>query len=88
VAFGAVANASTTFGVTCTSTLPYTMALDATSGTVLGLNYTLALSAASGTGNGVLQTYAINGSIAAGQPGTCATGSCAASQPRTLTITY
>jgi spore coat protein U-like protein len=88
VAFGPVANASTSYGVTCTSTLPYTMALDATSGTVLGLNYTLALSAASGTGNGVLQTYAINGSIAAGQPGTCATGSCAASQPRTLTITY
>jgi spore coat protein U-like protein len=88
VAFGPVANASTSYGMTCTSTLPYTMALDATSGTVLGLNYTLALSAASGTGNGVLQTYAINGSIAAGQPGTCATGSCAASQPRTLTITY
>jgi len=88
VAFGPVANASTSFGVTCTSTLPYTMALDATSGTVLGLNYTLALSAASGTGSGVLQTYSINGSIAAGQPGTCATGSCAPSQPRTLTITY
>ncbi|HET9469705.1 MAG TPA: spore coat protein U domain-containing protein [Usitatibacter sp.] len=88
VAFGPVANASTSFGVTCTSTLPYTMALDATSGTVLGLNYTLALSAASGTGTGALQTYSINGSIAAGQPGTCATGSCAASQPRTLTITY
>lgn len=88
VAFGPIANASTTFGVTCTSTLPYTMALDATSGTVLGLSYTLALSAASGTGSGALQTYSINGSIAAGQPGTCATGSCAASQPRTLTITY
>ncbi|HEX3096907.1 MAG TPA: spore coat protein U domain-containing protein [Usitatibacter sp.] len=88
VAFGPVANASTSFGVTCTSTLPYTMALDATSGTVLGVNYTLALSAASGSGSGTLQTYSINGSIAAGQPGTCATGSCAASQPRTLTITY
>jgi spore coat protein U-like protein len=88
VAFGPVANASTTFGVTCTNTLPYTMALDATSGTVLGLNYTLALSAGSGTGTGSLQSYSINGSIAAGQPGTCAMGSCAASQPRTLTITY
>lgn len=88
IAFGPVVNASTSFGVTCTNTLPYTMALDATSGTVLGVSYTLALSAASGTGSGVLQTYSINGSIAAGQPGTCATGSCAASQPRTLTITY
>jgi len=88
VAFGATVNASTSFGVTCTNSLPYTMALDATSGTVLGLSYTLALAASSGTGTGTLQTYAINGSIAAGQPGTCAAGSCAASQPRTLTITY
>lgn len=88
VSFGAAANASTSFGLTCTSTLPYTMALDATSGTVLGLNYTLALTAASGTGTGALQTYSINGTIAAGQGGTCAVGSCTATQPRTLTVTY
>lgn len=86
--FGAVANASTTYGVTCTSFLPYTMALDATSGTILGVNYTLALTAASATGSGVQQSYGINGTIAAGQAGTCAAGSCAASQARTLTITY
>jgi len=88
VTFGSAANASTTFGVTCTSYLPYTMALDATSGTILGVNYTLALSAGSGTGNGSQQSYTISGNIVAGQAGTCASGSCSASQGRTLTITY
>lgn len=88
VGFGPVANASTTFAVTCSTYLPYTMALDATSGTVLGLNYTIGLSAPSGTGNGAAQTYTISGTIAAGQAGTCGTGSCTASQARVLTITY
>lgn len=88
VGFGPVANASTTFAVTCSTYLPYTMALDATSGTVLGLNYTIGLSAPSGTGNGAGQTYTISGTIAAGQAGTCGTGSCTASQARVLTITY
>ena len=86
--FGAVANASTTYAVTCTTFLAYSMALDATGGTILGVNYTLALTAASGTGNGAAQSYGINGAIAAGQAGTCATGTCTASQGRTLTITY
>jgi hypothetical protein len=36
----------------------------------------------------VAQTFSINGSIAAGQAGTCATGSCSGSDTRTLTITY
>jgi spore coat protein U-like protein len=88
VGFGAAANASTTFAVTCSTYLPYTMALDATSGTILGLNYTIGLSAPSGTGNGAAQTYTISGTIAAGQSGTCATGTCTASQARVLTITY
>jgi len=88
VGFGAAANASTSYGVTCSTYLPYTMALDATSGTILGLSYTLALSAASATGNGVEQTFTISGNIAAGQAGTCATGLCTASQGRTLTLTY
>ena len=86
--FGAAANASTTYGVTCTSYLPYTMALDATSGTLLGVNYTLSLPVAGGTGTGLEQSYGINGTIAAGQSGTCGAGTCTASQARTLTITY
>ena len=76
------------FSVRCTNTLPYTMALDATSGTIIGLNYTLALSAAGGTGNGAAQPYTVNGSMAASQSGTCAGATCSGSQVRTLTITY
>lgn len=76
------------FQVKCTNLRPYTMALDATSGTVIGLNYTIALSAAGGTGNGADQTYSITGSMAAGQSGNCAAASCSGTDIRTLTITY
>jgi spore coat protein U-like protein len=82
------ATANTSFGVRCTTALPYTMALDATSGTIVGLNYTLALSQTSATGNGVTQNHSVNGSIASGQAGTCPTASCSGSQTRTLTVTY
>ena len=82
------AAASTSYGVRCTTGLPYTMSLDATSGTLLGLTYTLTLSPASGTGNGATQTYAINGSIAGGQSGTCASALCTGSQTRTLTLSW
>jgi spore coat protein U-like protein len=85
---GAAASANTNFGVNCTTGIPYTMALDATSGTLVGLDYTLALSQSSANGTGVAQTFSISGSIAAGQSGTCATASCSASATRTLTITY
>lgn len=90
-----LANAS--IGMTCTTSLTYTMALDATVDVVTGLNYTLALNTTANTGGvsplasvgtGVLQTFFINGSMAAGQAGTCATPTCTGSQVRTLTITY
>jgi spore coat protein U-like protein len=84
----APAAASANFSVNCTTAMPYTMALDATSGTLVGLTYGLALSQAAATGTGVAQTFSINGTIAAGQSGTCATGSCSGSATRTLTITY
>ena len=79
---------STTFATTCTSQLPYTMALDLPTGTSLGLNYSLALSAGSGMGTGLAQSYSINGTMAASQAGTCALSSCNATQARTITITY
>jgi spore coat protein U-like protein len=86
---GTAATASTTYGVQCTNTLPYTMALDTTAtNTVAGLTYALALSAASGTGNGAAQSYTINGTMASGQGGTCALGSCTGTEARVLTITY
>jgi spore coat protein U-like protein len=86
--FGPVVNTGTTFGVTCTSFLPYSMALDATTGTLLGLNYTLSLEATDATGTGAEQSFAILGNMPAGQAGTCASATCSASQSRTLTITY
>lgn len=88
--FQAAASTATggAFSVRCTNLLPYTLALDATSGTVIGLNYSLALSAPSGTGNGAAQAFSISGTMAAGQSGDCATASCSGTQPRQLTITY
>jgi spore coat protein U-like protein len=76
------------YSVKCTNTLPYTMSLDATSGAVSGLNYSLALTAGSGTGNGSAQAYNVNGTMASGQAGTCATGTCSGTDPRILTVTY
>jgi len=82
------ATASTTFSARCSTTLPYTMALDANLGVVSGLNYSVNLSATQGTGNGALQTYSINGIMAAGQAGTCSSANCTATDPRQLIITY
>lgn len=79
---------NTVFNVSCTLSTPYTMALDATSGTLLGLNYTLALSASSASGTGSAQPYTINGSILGGQAGTCSGATCTATATRTLTISY
>jgi spore coat protein U-like protein len=85
---GTAATATTNFGVQCLRSTAYTLAIDATSGTALGLSYTLGLNNTGGSGNGIEQTYTINGSIAAGQGGVCASASCSATRPRTLTITY
>lgn len=82
------------YSVTCTNTLPYTMALDATNTTdaAVNLSYVLALSAASGTGNGAAQAFTVNGTMAANQSGNCATATCtnaaSANKGRTLTVTY
>lgn len=85
----AAAVASTSFAVTCTSGISYTMSLDATTGTVLGLNYSLSISPTGvRSGTGVAQSATINGTIAGGQAGTCAQAQCSASQARVLTITY
>lgn len=85
----APANGSTSFAMSCTYNTPYTLAINApSSGTLLGLNYSLALSAASATGTAGPQTFNINGIVAANQSGTCATGSCTATQAHTITIGF
>ena len=99
-AFGAAAPpTNTTFRITCNPSIPYSVDVGggATGGGVVsGLNYTLGINlTASGginprndTGSGVAQTFYINGLMAAGQAGTCASGTCAGTDPRTLTVTY
>ena len=81
------ATASTTFGLTCSNSIPYTMAVSPASGTLVGISYTLTLPASS-TGTGTLQTHTISGTAPGGQAGTCATGTCSGAQMTTLTITY
>jgi hypothetical protein len=68
------------------------MSLDAYSGVVSGLNYTLNIDSqappVNSRGSGAAQTHSINGSMQAGQAGTCSTGSCSSSQVHTLIISY
>lgn len=86
--FGPAVIANTSFSTNCTNALPYTLALDVTSSTLIGLNYTLALSASSATGTGLAQSFSITGTMAANQSGTCATAICTGSKLHTLTVTY
>ncbi|HEY6093878.1 MAG TPA: spore coat protein U domain-containing protein [Gallionellaceae bacterium] len=82
------ATASTSFATLCTNTLPYTMSLDTTSATLLGLTYTLSAPTGTYIGTGIAQTYSISGTIAAGQSGTCATATCSGTAVHTLIINY
>lgn len=82
---GAIANsAGGGFSVRCTTNLPFTMALDATTGSVGGLTYNIA-APAGGTGSGAAVAYTITGTIAAGQGGDATAPTTSA---RTLTVSY
>lgn len=86
---GTAATGTSNFQLSCTYNTPYTLTIGpANTGTLLGINYTLTPSAPSGTGTGGGQTFSVNGSAAAGQSGTCATGSCTNSQPHTITVGF
>ncbi|HEY0823664.1 MAG TPA: spore coat protein U domain-containing protein [Ramlibacter sp.] len=87
-AFGPQVSQSTSFAVTCTSGMPYTIATDVTEAVVTGLRYTLSLSATASSGTGAPQTHGITATIPAGQAGTCPTAVCVGSRTHTLTITY
>ncbi len=88
--FGAAQSVNGNYGVTCTNTLPFTMALDApaSGGVLAGLNYTLTLGTAASAGTGAEQTFAMTYAIAGGQGGTCNGAACSASELRTLTVAY
>jgi spore coat protein U-like protein len=86
------AAASTSFAITCTLSLPYTVGLDlyAVTDSAVNLSYTLnvgqsirpggsvytAQAALSASGSGLPQTISIDGSMAAGQAGICSLASC------------
>lgn len=88
--------ANSSFGVTCTASLQYTMTLDATIGVAAGLNYSLALNTTAtggvnpltSVGTGAVQSFFINGTMVAGQAGACTTASCLGTEIRMLTVTY
>jgi hypothetical protein len=88
-----------TIDLRCTNTKPYSMALSAYAGTVIGLNYTLDIDGSAlpvlGTGTGASDTtHVIGGSMVLGQSGDCnnaVAGSdiCNGTDAtKTLTITY
>ncbi len=88
--------ASTPFSVTCANALPYTVGLSGANVTddAVGLAYSLVVTAPAGggTGTGAAQAYSIDGTIAAGQAGTCTTATCtnaaATNNVKTITVTY
>jgi spore coat protein U-like protein len=87
-AFGPQVSGSTTFRVTCTSGMPYTIATDVTEAVLTGVRYTLAVNAPDGTGTGAAQSYTITATIPANQAGTCAGSTCSGVRTHTLTISY
>lgn len=87
-AFGPQVSQGTSFGLTCTSGMPYTIATDVTEAVLTGLRYTLGLSATAANGTGAPQTYSVTATLPAGQAGSCTGTSCTATRTHTLTITY
>jgi spore coat protein U-like protein len=87
-AFGTQKTASTTFRVTCTNSMPYTVTTDVTEAVLVGLRYTLSLNATSANGTGAPQTFTVTATIPAGQAGTCPSGTCSGTNTHTLTIAY
>ena len=83
-----VVSGTTTFQTQCTVSMPYTMALSPTGGTLAGVAYSVALSNPTPNGTGAAQTFTITASAAAGQSGTCSGTSCLQSQIHTLTVSY
>lgn len=79
--------ASRSFTLLCSNAMPWTVTVTAPP-PLLGLIYTIVPTPSAGIGTGVDQTVTLNGTIAAGQSGTCATSSCSASQMHTVTIGY
>lgn len=87
--------ASSNFMVACSQYLPYQMALDNAgpiTDNVVNLTYSLSLSATQAIGTGGLQQHRVDGTMPAGQAGSCpslpCTNAAATNKTRTLTVTY
>lgn len=79
------------FEVRCTNSLPYSLSVSPTTGTVIGLNYSISVPAASFTGTGLNVSHTVSGTMAADQAGTCNASppaTCTGSNVHTLTVTY
>lgn len=89
LASGVATTASSGFQVLCSQGVPISLVFDPASSSVLGLTYSLSLSPVSGVVSlGSNTAFTINGSMAAGQAGTCNTAVCVGSQPRSITLSY
>ncbi len=89
LASGVATTASSGFQVLCSQGVPISLVFDPASSSVLGLTYSLSLNPASGVVSlGSNTAFTINGSMAAGQAGTCNTAVCVGSQPRSITLSY
>lgn len=87
-AFGPQVSQSTSFAVTCTNGMPYTIATDVSEGVLTGLRYRLTLSGNSANGTGAPQPYSITATVPGGQAGSCPGGNCSATRTHTVVITY
>ena len=79
------------FSVRCTNSLPYSLSLNTTTGTVIGLAYTLSVPGGTFTGSGSAVNHTVTGTMASGQSGTCAAtppATCSGSNQHTLIVTY
>lgn len=82
-------NGTSNFSLNCTAPTTYTMALDSTSGVLVGLRYNLALSnTGTITGTGFQQNHSVTVTVPAGQAGNCSGANCNGSRAHTITITY
>lgn len=89
-------SATTDFAVQCTNTLPYSMALNTANADTLGLTIPLSIRNSADTGDvtgmqtagAAAASYKIRADIAAGQQGTCNSGSCTSTVSRVLTISW
>lgn len=78
--------ATNSFSADCN--IGYTLALDSGGDTMLGLPYTLSLDAASGSYDGLVHQHHVTGRIGAGLAGSCAAVPCQAARVHWVTISY